>query len=603
MRVGRERAWWSRAVQATVSIATVAVSVTVGLGGTATVGAAAELTLQPVRTIGGPGHAGLYGWGATTMRDGSVLIGDYWNRRVLHYATNGGYLGAFIDNAGYTADQHQSPYGLGVDPDTGDVYMADTDRRQVDRYSESGVFLNSFGINGKSGTTPGMFRYPSRVAVHSGLVLIADTWSNRIVAYRPTGTVEEWAFGTTGSAPGQFKQPRGMDFDAAGRLFVADQGNKRVQVFDVDAANNRLVFVRAFGMKYNATATNPPADAVFRGDLRGLAVDDANGTVFVVDGEGNRIHKFTTDGVYLTSWGSNGSGNGQFVDGGREVTVDGAGQVWVGDMPNFRVQVFTNQGAFLPNGPNPPRSAARRAVSTAHVVSRWTRPATSSSSTPTTGGSPSSPRTARRSRRGGIVDAADYEFNYARLDAVDPNDGSVVVADTDNNRIIKYTNAGAFVWSVGGGGGSLGTYKNPHGIDVAPDGRIYVADTNNGRIQVLTADGDALFTIGTKGNGPGRFTRPAGWLWTTRPERCTAPTRPTTSSTSSRPPEPISAVSVARQRSAARSMLPPTPRTSTSPTRRRTASPCSASRRARSWAPSAPAAARSGNCGRRRGST
>ena len=123
---------------------------------------AAELTLVPKAVIGGPGHAGLYGWGAATMCDGSVLVGDYWNMRVRRFAPDGKPLPHFIDNAGFGENQHQAPYGLAVDPDTCEVYLADTDRRQVDVYSAAGDYVRSFGQNGVVGETPTTFRYPSR---------------------------------------------------------------------------------------------------------------------------------------------------------------------------------------------------------------------------------------------------------------------------------------------------------------------------------------------------------------------------------------------------------------------------------------------------------
>src|ERR1700694_3856713 len=42
--------------------------------------------ITPLKFIGGPAFAGLYGWGAATLKDGSVLIGDYWNFRIQHYS-------------------------------------------------------------------------------------------------------------------------------------------------------------------------------------------------------------------------------------------------------------------------------------------------------------------------------------------------------------------------------------------------------------------------------------------------------------------------------------------------------------------------------------
>ncbi|HEY3238998.1 MAG TPA: NHL repeat-containing protein, partial [Acidimicrobiia bacterium] len=142
----------------------------------------------------------------------------------------------------------------------------------------------------------------------------------------------------------------------------------------------------------------------------------------------------------------------------RGVAVDAAGNIFVSDTHNWRVQKFAPSGAFL---------------------LEW-------------------------GHRGG----GDYGFNYQRGVAVDPRDGSVVVADTDNHKVKKYTNDGVFLWDVGVFGTLPGQFKNPHGLDVGPDGRIYVADTQNQRIQVLSETGTPLLAFGTKGNGTGQFQFP-----------------------------------------------------------------------------------------------
>lgn len=470
---------------------------------------ASGLTPVVVRYIPDPwvsGHAGLYGWGAATLPDGSVLIGDYWNYRVRHYAKDGTPLGDFFNQPGFGSMQTQSPYGLGVDPNDGSVYIADTDLFKVLKVDSSGQPILSWGVQG-SGV--GRFMYPSRVAVASdGRVFVADTLDNNIVINQvndATGTVTELGqFGTFGTGNGQMKQPHGMSFYygdpgvADDQLFVVDTNNRRIQVFD--AFGNFL-------FKFGASIAN---GGKFSGDLRGLAVDQDSGWVYVVDAEGNNIDKFAVTGTWLLSFGTAGTGNGQFIDGGREITVDGDGNVWVGDMPNFRAQKFSPTGQSLLVVPNPPAPPADGAFNGPRGVAvdpagnifvsdmynqRIQKLAPDGSFLLAWGsrgrGDPSS-------------------FNYPRMIAVDPNDGSVVVADTDNHRIKKFSNDGQFLWQVGGSGTALGLFKNPHGVDVGPDGRIYVADSRNWRVVVLSPSGTPQFSFGSQGNANGQFTFPRG---------------------------------------------------------------------------------------------
>jgi len=70
----------------------------------------------------------------------------------------------------------------------------------------------------------------------------------------------------------------------------------------------------------------------------GIAVD-GSGNVFVADNGNNRIQKFDNAGTFLTTWGSFGIGNGQFF-GPQGVAVDGSGNVFVAEFGNNRIQKF-----------------------------------------------------------------------------------------------------------------------------------------------------------------------------------------------------------------------------------------------------------------------
>ena len=73
----------------------------------------------------------------------------------------------------------------------------------------------------------------------------------------------------------------------------------------------------------------------------------ADGSLYITDGYGNtRVHRFTTDGRHLGSWGEPGTDPGQF-NLPHNVGVDRRGRVYVADRENFRVQVFEPDGRFV----------------------------------------------------------------------------------------------------------------------------------------------------------------------------------------------------------------------------------------------------------------
>jgi tripartite motif-containing protein 71 len=435
----------------------------------------AAVTFTPVRIIGGPGHAGLYGWGAATLRDGSVLIGDYWNYQIVHYAKDGTPLGTVIPRAA----THQVPYGIAVDPTNDDIYFGDVDLgATVDKHSANGSFLLQFGAPGSG---PNRFLYPSRLAVGSDrTVYVADARGATVSAHNPQG-VE--LFSVSGT---QVRTPRGIAVDANNRVYVSDAGLRRVQVFD-----RNLTFVGSFGA------------GVLGADLRGVAIDKVNGWVYVVDAATGRVYKYTTGGQLLMSWGSEGTGPGQFSGGGRDVTVDGDGNVWVGDMPNFRAQKFSPTGQFLlavpqPPAPPPPGGFAEpRAVGvdgSGNVFVADTHNWRIQKLTST------GAFTLQWGHRGG----GSMGFNYPKGLAVDRSSGAVYVCDSDNLLVKKYTATGAFVWQASGIRGSLGA-------DVAPDGSVYVADTQGARVVRLNgATGAQMGVIGSRGTGNGQFQYPTG---------------------------------------------------------------------------------------------
>jgi DNA-binding beta-propeller fold protein YncE len=80
----------------------------------------------------------------------------------------------------------------------------------------------------------------------------------------------------------------------------------------------------------------------------GISVDPA-GNVYVVDAGNYRIQKFDSKGIFITKWGTSGTADGQFSSP-NGISVDPAGNVYVVDAGNYRIQKFDSKGIFITKG-------------------------------------------------------------------------------------------------------------------------------------------------------------------------------------------------------------------------------------------------------------
>jgi hypothetical protein len=232
----------------------------------------------------------------------------------------------------------------------------------------------------------------------------------------------------------------------------------------------------------------------------GVALDGA-GNVYVSDTGNHRIQKFDPNGAFLTQWGTLGSGNGQF-NGPRGIACR-AGNVFVVDAGNARIQVFTLTGAYVTqwgsSGTGNGQFMAARGIcadgyGTVYVTDATLNRVQSFSSTGTfynvwgtTGTGPG-----QFSGMNGIALLGQWDL---------------YIADTGNQRIQHVDNVGTFVAQWGSLGTGNGQFNAP--TDVAIWGpHVYVADRNNDRMQMFDPAGAYEAQWGTTGLGPGQFSGP-----------------------------------------------------------------------------------------------
>jgi streptogramin lyase len=132
------------------------------------------------------------------------------------------------------------PHSIHVDRD-GNVFVADADGKDgkghvVVKFSPEGKVLMTLGRPGVAGTTNDTFNRPSGVVTApNGDIFVADGHGGnsnaRIVKFSRDGKFIK-AWGRKGTGNGEFAELHGIAIDSSGRLFVADRGNNRIQIFD-----------------------------------------------------------------------------------------------------------------------------------------------------------------------------------------------------------------------------------------------------------------------------------------------------------------------------------------------------------------------------------
>ena len=136
--------------------------------------------------------------------------------------------------------------------------------------------------------------------------------------------------GVAGSDEKHFNHPRGVAVDEAGNLFVCDSDNKRVCVFDVS-----LGFVRSFGQDVLKT----PQHVCFNSRSQVLVSDSTLHQVLIFDQDGKVQHRIGTEN-------KSGADNAHFNEP-YQIAIDHQDRLFVADCKNHRVQVFDADFKFI----------------------------------------------------------------------------------------------------------------------------------------------------------------------------------------------------------------------------------------------------------------
>lgn len=202
-------------------------------------------------------------WDVAVNSDGTIFVADTWNGRVSVFTEDGEPLDGWgVDMPNQTDDPlgFWGPRGIAVDSD-GDIFVADTGNKRIQRFLEDGTFVVQIGSGGND---VGQLNEPVGVALGpDGELFVADTWNQRIQVFTQQGQfVREWL------VDAWFVQSNERPY-----LYVDDIAN--VYMSDPDAS--RVVVFNAFG-EYLYTI----GDFESVGLVAGLVMDE-QGNLYVTD--------------------------------------------------------------------------------------------------------------------------------------------------------------------------------------------------------------------------------------------------------------------------------------------------------------------------------
>ena len=245
------------------------------------------------------------------------------------------------------------PHGMDVDSE-GNVWVVDAraaNARELEenpwaagkghtvmKFSPEGELLMTLGTGGEAGDPPTHFDAPNDVLIApNGTIYVGDTHGaqfqdaagptskSRISMFEPDGTFIK-SFGEFGYEDGQFRSPHSLAMDSQGRLFVADRGNSRIQIFTQDGEH---------------------LDTWYQfSRISGLFIDPSTDMLYAIDSEsddnynpgwskGLRVGNARTGEVLYfvpAHESSRPSGMGGVGSMGEGVTVDRNGVVYAGEV-------------------------------------------------------------------------------------------------------------------------------------------------------------------------------------------------------------------------------------------------------------------------------
>ena len=269
--------------------------------------------------------------------------GDLWVSDTVHHSFqkfngNGNLISTCGQRAaeGSQLGQYNWPRGIAVDPQTGNLWIADTKQHQLQVMTPNCEGIG-FVRNANAGADERSFNWPYDVAIRPSdrYAFVVDTQNHRIKAYDVAGAtwpadnkgpLPKHVFGTRGTGANNFRWPSAIAVGPNGNVYVADRGNNRIQQYSYSPTTG-FAFVKSWTA--GGTLDTP----------EGVAVDQT-GRVIVADSNDDQMVVMTPTGAVEST--TSGLHHPQAVEVGPD------GRIYLADTYADVVRIYT-----INDGPPP----------------------------------------------------------------------------------------------------------------------------------------------------------------------------------------------------------------------------------------------------------
>lgn len=251
---------------------------------------------------------------------------------IKKYNNIGGLTGTVFSAAKSTSSGSlHSPWGITVNPVTGNLFVCDIQSAYISEFTQTGTFVQRF--------THGALSDPADLAITTDgtKLYVADSANSHVVKFVTSSIL------TYGTDDNKFNRPKYIAINRdTSDLWAYDSGNAAIKNWNISSTPT---YASKITVTTGSSLGTFHADGPGRMAIGQLAT--SNYYLYVIDPGNDRVNIYRNGTGWVASFGSSGTGDGQFQNPTGITVSEQTGNVFVTDDSRDDIQEFTALGQFV----------------------------------------------------------------------------------------------------------------------------------------------------------------------------------------------------------------------------------------------------------------